>query len=652
MTLYRQLLLFTLTLFFVLFIGVWVDKLQSTMSFLVDQLESHAQDTATSLGLSLSPYMADNDLPTMETMMNAVFDRGYYRIISLRDVDGKVITERVLDVRIEGVPAWFIRFIPLETPGVTSLVMSGWSQAGSLYIEGHPGYAYVTLWKTAIRITSYFILTGVLVLILGGLGLRALLRPLKRVEKQAEALCRREYEIQEEIPRTRELRQMVETMNRMTIKVRDMFSEQARIAEKLRKSAYSDMVTGLGNRLYLKGQVQAGISVPGSGRGAFLLAHILDLQAVNEAKGFAAGDELLRKVAAIMTKTTLPVAHVALARLTGGDFAIFLPEVNPEDARQIAGEISTLLARLAVEELTVSDNIGYLGGITYEQPMPFPQLLSEADTALQAARQKGPNAYEILPVGPSSLEAVKGRTWWKNTLKTALDNGEIRLLGQTVVASRQRERVMHTEVFSRVALDSETLIGAGIFIPLAERLHLISRLDRQVIEKLLELVSRRIFTGDLAVNISPTSLEDPTFQGWLVEQLRRLPQGGPRFIFEFVEFGAIQHLETVRKFANAVRRLGHAIGLDHFGQSFSNFGYLKSLRPEYVKLDRAYIYDLAADHGDSHFFIGALCSAAHSLDILVIAEGVEAEEQYHVLLELNVDALQGYLISQPEMLAV
>ncbi len=76
MTLYRQLLIFTLILFFVLFVGVWLDKLQNTRSFLVDQLESHAQDTATSLGLSLSPHMADNDLPTMEAMMNAVFDRG------------------------------------------------------------------------------------------------------------------------------------------------------------------------------------------------------------------------------------------------------------------------------------------------------------------------------------------------------------------------------------------------------------------------------------------------------------------------------------------------------------------------------------------------------------------------------------------------
>ncbi len=113
MTLHRQLLIFTVFLVGILFLGVWIEKLQSTRSFLVSQLESHAQDTATSLGLSLSPIMAENDIPTVETMINAVFDRGYYRIISLKDTNGDIITERDLVIEIEGVPNWFINFISI-----------------------------------------------------------------------------------------------------------------------------------------------------------------------------------------------------------------------------------------------------------------------------------------------------------------------------------------------------------------------------------------------------------------------------------------------------------------------------------------------------------------------------------------------------------
>ena len=131
MTLYRQLLIFTLVLFVVLFTGIWLEKLHSTRSFLVTQMQSHAQDTATSLGLSISPIMADDDISTVDTMINAVFDRGYYRVISLKDMQGSVITERVLQVQIDGVPDWFIDLIPIKPPSAESLVMAGWNQAGN-----------------------------------------------------------------------------------------------------------------------------------------------------------------------------------------------------------------------------------------------------------------------------------------------------------------------------------------------------------------------------------------------------------------------------------------------------------------------------------------------------------------------------------------
>ncbi len=561
-----------------------------------------------------------------------------------------MLTERVLDVAIAGVPAWFIRLIPLETPGVSALVMSGWTQAGSLYIEGHPGYAYKTLWETAVRTTGYFLLTGLAVMILGGIGMRLLLRPLKMVEQQAEALCRGEYEIQETLPRTRELRQVVESMNRMTVKVREMFTEQAGIAERMRKSAYSDLVTGLGNRRYMKGQVQAELGAPGINRGTFMLVHIHQLQAINDAKGFAGGDELLKKVGAILTEVTLPVVNVALARLSGGDFAVFMPEIDLHDAEQIARETATGLARLAVEQIGISDNLASVGAVAYEGATSFSQLLSEADTALQAARQQGPNQWLVQAIGSVGAGMARGKTWWKNTLDNALQNREIKLLTQPVVMSGQVEKLLHLEVLSRVALTPDTLISAGVFIPLAERLHLIVRLDRLVLEKVFAMSETGRKTEKIAVNVSPTSLEDPVFRQWLLDGLKQGRPEMPGIVFEFIEFSAIQHLETVRGFAESVRQLGHSIGLDHFGQSFANFGYLKSLQPEYVKIDRAYTDELEEEQGDSRFFVGALCSAAHSLDIMVIAEGVEKEAQRQVLLDLNIDGIQGYLTGAPEMM--
>src|SRR5512137_1470285 len=112
MSLYRQLVAFTLALFLVLFIGTWFAKLENTRSFLQNQLESHAQDTASSLGLAITQYA--DDVVSIETMISALFDRGYYEEIKFLDTEGKPLVERKLNVVIEGVPQWFINRVTLK----------------------------------------------------------------------------------------------------------------------------------------------------------------------------------------------------------------------------------------------------------------------------------------------------------------------------------------------------------------------------------------------------------------------------------------------------------------------------------------------------------------------------------------------------------
>ena len=203
MTLYRQLVIFTFVLLLTLFAATWFIKLQNTRNFLEEQLESHAQDTATSLGLSISPYLAEKDLATVDTMMNAVFDRGYYRLILLTDIEGGTLVEKSLKVVITDVPAWFINMIPLKTPRTRTLITSGLNQMGYLYVESHPGYAYKTLWDAIISMTKVFGLIGIGVLLLGAFGLRFLLSPLRQVEQQAEDLCKKQYTFQNRLPKTR-----------------------------------------------------------------------------------------------------------------------------------------------------------------------------------------------------------------------------------------------------------------------------------------------------------------------------------------------------------------------------------------------------------------------------------------------------------------
>jgi diguanylate cyclase (GGDEF)-like protein len=652
MTLYRQLLIFTLLLFLILFAGSWLAKLQSTRSFLMEQLESHAQDTATSLGLSLSPPMTKSDMSTAETMINAVFDRGYYRIVRLNDLKNNTLIDRQLKVVVENVPDWFIKMVPVETPSATAQVMIGWKQVGSIYVESHPGYAYNALWEGTVRTFIWFLITGVGILVLGGLGLRILLIPLRKVERQANALCKRQYETQEKLPRTRELRQVVKAMNRMTVKVKNMFDEQANIAEQLQKTAYSDSVTGLGNRRYLERQVSTRLNRRDSNsKGAFLLVQIHNLQQINLEKGFQVGDEYLYKVGQLLQQTTSGIANTALAHLTGGDFGIFLPDAGYDDANHVAELIISGFSRFAAMDMAISDNVGHLGGVISEKSCSFSTLLAGADTNLRSATQSGPNQWIVNGLDQNTA-AQQGKLHWEKTLEKALESQTVVLYGQPVVNSNNLNQVFHLEILSRIPSADNQLLSTGAFLPMAERLNIISSLDRMVFKKAMAIDIGKLASKKIAINMAPSSLLDLTFREWIFTSLQGVDSKGPQFIFEFSEFGAVQHLEMLRDFSTKIRKLGHTVGLDHYGQSFSNFGYLKSLMPDYVKIDRAYTEELVETSGESQFFISSMCSVAHSLDVEVIAEGVENEAQLEILKQLNVDGVQGYLIDKPKEILI
>ena len=253
----------------------------------------------------------------------------------------------------------------------------------------------------------------------------------------------------------------------------------------------------------------------------------------------------------------------------------------------------------------------------------------------------------------TTTEIPQGEQEWKATFTAVLANKKLHLFGQSVVTADAEQRPLQKEIFSRIPLPkSNKIISAGIFLPIAERLNLVSSFDRIVLEKVLQIDVTKYDFKELAVNMSPASLQDGSFIQWILQQLKKGRSRLPKIIFEFAEFTAVQHLEELQKFSLEVKKHGHDIGLDHFGQSFTNFGYLNSLQPAYVKIDRAYTSELEDEQSDSYFFIGSLCSVAHSLDILVVAEGVEEEKQFQMLCDLHLDGVQGYFIAKPTEIIV
>lgn len=654
MTLYRQLLLSSLLVLLCLCTGLWIGELKRTRDFLVKQMGTHAQDTATSLGLTLTTITKDGNIPEMETIINALFDRGYYRIIELRDRDGKLLIERRADLTVENIPAWFIRLVPLSAPQATSLVMHGWRQAGAVSVESHPGYAYQALWRAALNTALWFTLTGAIISLLGSVSLRVLLKPLRRVEEQAMALCERQFHIQEQLPRTRELRRVVIAMNRMTNRIRDLFHEQAAIADNLRQLTYQDPLTATGNRRYLEAQIKAKLEDRDTAvKGFFLLFQIQNLLAINQAYGYQEGDRIIKETATIIQHSCHELPEAMLARLGGGDFALLLPNIDKQTTKRITDAIlEDLCQRTAPKTSSATNAMVCSGGVFYEQAASLGQLLTRADKALSTARNTCDHKkVALLPLVDDEEKVWVGKAKFMGSLDTIIADRSIIFYSQSTVSLQDLGKTLHHEILTRVIDATGRHVSMGMFIPMAERLGLMPALDKMIIEKLLEQPLQQFSPHRIAINLSPLSLADSDFVTWIHQQLEHCAQAGLQLNFEFPEFRMIRYGNRIKEFSEGIKKQGHAVGVDHFGQGLMPFGYLKSLLPDYVKIDPAITTELLDEQSDRTFFINALCNVAHSLDIKVIVEAVENENQWHIFSKMPLDGAQGFYFQQPHPVA-
>lgn len=647
MTLLRQLVLIIVTLFILLFAGTFAISVSNTRDYLSSQLQTISQDTATSLGLTLSPHFAEGEMVIVESMISAVFDSGYYREVIVRSIDNKPLVERIAPVNIEGVPAWFVRQVPLETPRGEALIMAGWQQAGTVTVSANPGQAFRTLWTNSVQSFWWFLGSSLLTLLLGIVALKVVLRPLHAVEAQAKAICDREYPIQREIPWTVELRNVVEAMNRMTLKVREMFQEQAESMERMHAENYCDTLTGLANRRYFDMQLRYLVDTEEDFHaGALILLEISNLQARNAEAGYFKTDELLAEMGKLIREKCAETSGIDYfaAHIAGADFAIVLSGVAEADVEDFVSRLMSALPRIYDQGMVDSVDIAHAGVALYHN-QSLSEFLSEADTALRQAQVQGPNSWHISHGGRGARPYAYPASQWQEILLDIIRRRRFVLYMQPIQHTGAIHGIDHREILLRILDDQDNIIPAAIFIPMAKRLGLVQEFDKLVIQEVMSRLER-LSDVALAINLFPGSVADASFNDWLLAQLRQQPRIASRLIFEIAEYGVLENAAALRSWVDRIRSTGARTSIDHFGKGFASFGYLCETRIDYLKIDGSFISDIEQNK-DHRFFVESIIGIAHGLDIKVVAESVETEDEMRTLTTLGVDALQGYGIQPP-----
>ncbi|MFK5892444.1 MAG: EAL domain-containing protein [Pseudomonadota bacterium] len=645
MTLFKQIIILICIIFITLFTSTFIVSTENIRDYLNEQLSSHAQDAATSLGIALTAEIRDNDIASLEVYTNAMFDSGYYKKIMITDIDDKEMFSKDRPLIIENVPQWFIKMFPLIAPEQHANVEDGWQTVGIISIQSYPGFAYEKLWQNALNTLTLYLSVMAIILFFTAIALKLLLKPLTEIKKQANAICNREFPIINIKPKTIEFLQVVTALNKMSGKLKGIFYEQAKMTEELQKQAFQDEVTELPNRsIFMKQLKYFCDSKNETSQGGLLILHINDLLAINKKYGHIKGNELLKQLAQLINKQAETYPNSLVARLSGTDFALLAKSASKEFIEDLGPALQQQLVDIATKLEFEETDIAHMGLVTSQANQSMADLLSEADTALRLAQQKGSNAWHLFDNQKKKNVQAHGADEWREIIKQAVSESLFQPYYQKTVDSDNHS--IFQEVMLRLNYQQQ-VISAGIFIPMAEHLGITRLIDRWVIKAIINRIksnAKHIY----CINLSSDTLQDPSFPAWLKQQVELLnPNQQKKLVIEAPEYNIIKSLPEYKNLISLLEPYACQFSIDHFGIGFASMSYLKDIKIDYIKVHGSYASNIQ-ENRDVVNYMRQIINTAHNLDIKVIAEGIETADDFDLLKTMGLDYYQGYHIGRPE----
>lgn len=643
MSLFKQLSIM-LTLFLaVILIAVMVLNFKTANEFVQNQLYSDAKNTAHSLGLSLSKVADPNDTSSMDTMINAIFDSGYYESIILKDLDGKILYERRTEVKVNEVPQWFVHAIDIHKAKASTDIMLGWSRFGSLEVSGHTGNAYRQLYTTFIHLIQTFVGIGLVVFGLLYLLLSLSLKSLKRIRDQAHAIIDNQFIFETKIPFTTEFRSVTVAMNAMLTKVKDIFDRENETLRRYHELLYIDSETKLHNRRYLVATLPDCLALSS---GTYIMFSFDGLDRLKREMGYEQYVHVIHYFTRHLSQMFENIPTTLIARLNESDFFAVVPTDGREEihakTEQVMQKIKLMIQDLndgVVNYVNLSCAIGEYG--EYDT---VKSLFSRADYVVTRAKLEGNFTTQLC--NKSSDDAIPSREEWRSELTQSLEQSRILLASQKVVQRNENgESILHKEIFLRLRDSAGAIHSAAYFIPVATSLGIVESLDRYMIEKVMEDISSGILKTSVALNLSADFVKKYDNVAWLKNKLEEFHQQHKRVLwFEVSNTIALHELEAVHSLCAVVKTFGDQFGIDHFVMPEKGAAYLQIIRPDYVKSNSAYLEDILGDHksGDAR---ESLINIVTSLGIVMIAIAIEDGEQITRFSKHGISRFQGAYIA-------
>ncbi len=419
--------------------------------------------------------------------------------------------------------------------------------------------------------------------------------------------------------------------------------------EKIRSLAYQDSLTGLANRRLFDDRLEVALEQAEThDRNLAILFLDLDrFKYINDSWGHPCGDMLLAQVGRRLLECVRRGDTVA--RTGGDEFVILLPEVNGvEDVEMVAERIVSIMQpAFYLEEHEVYVTFSAGGSIYPEGGEHAEALLQNADVALYRAKQEGRNCYRLFH--PEMVEQVQQTLTLETNLRKAIANEEFLVYYQPQIDT-QTKNIVGTEALVRWKHPDSGMISPAYFIPIAEETGLIVDIGLWVLREACRQTRAWQLLGftnlKSSVNVSLRQLQQSHFVDDVWQALEDTDLAPDDLDIEITESIAMEQIDYTLPVLNALTAMGIKLSMDDFGTGYSSLNYLKHLPIHKVKIDQSFVRSLTTDNRDAAI-AKSIITMSHSLNLKVVAEGVESAEQLRFLCQHNCDYIQGYFYSKP-----
>lgn len=423
-------------------------------------------------------------------------------------------------------------------------------------------------------------------------------------------------------------------------------TERKEYEEDIKYLAYYDPLTDLPNRRYFIEELEKElneIEIKNCKKSVFLL-DLDNFKKVNDSLGHDKGDELLRKVSAILKRHI--DENVFIARFGGDEFLILIRHF--EEIKQLKN-----IAKSIIEDL--KDGIDVLGKNIYtttsigialipDDGKTVRDIIKNADTAMYKAKAEGKNKYMFFK--SDMIDELEKKIEIEKTLVDCLNNKGFKLVYQPQIDSNTGE----VHAFEALIRIKDKFISPAEFIPVAEETGLIVDIGYYVVEEaafqIREWLDKGIEVKPIGVNVSAVQLRDEHFVEKVKHAIDKYKISPELIKVEITESALMENSERNIKIIKELKEIGIKIAIDDFGTGYSSLNYLTYIPADYIKLDKSFIDKMFAVDGKKQVLNG-VTFLAHQLNLKVVVEGIEDRDQFKYLKSKGCDYMQGYLFSKP-----